>query len=128
MASSSATANGSALTGFAAASAAAEQFDSAPSTAAMATQTSQEAAFAQYFSSMQTSSMAAGAGTAALAGGGAAYAVSGGSGTMHRAVQVRHAQTMAVTMETSETMVAVGGFHGYRAKRWEQRAWQQVST
>ena len=86
--SSQATANGSALTGFAAASAAAEQFASAPpSTAAMATQTYQEAAFAQYFSSMQTSSMAAAAG--AGAGSAAAYAVSGGSGTMHRAVQVR---------------------------------------
>lgn len=84
MASSAATANGTALTGFAAASAAADQFDAAaPSTAAMATQTAQEAAFAQYFSSMQTSGAAAGAGA------GAAYAVSGGSGTMHRAIQVR---------------------------------------
>lgn len=72
------------------AGAAAAAINGAAGFAASGTQT-QEAAFANYFSSMQAGS------AMAASGAGGAYAVSGGGGTMHRAVQVRQQPHLVIT-------------------------------
>ena len=46
------------------------------------------------------------------AGAGSAYAVSGGSGTMHRAVQVRHA-CADPRSDGEHGYITTGGNHGY---------------